>query len=661
MMNRSQLLVALTRAAVVPAAVLALATVALALWYRRDAVGLGMAVLALVFLSVPMVGAAAARAGPRNPVAWILLACGVSLPLATAAYLYSHAAYAGAPLPAPKLAAWFDGWPWTPALTLVPLVGLLLFPDGRVSSWRWRPLLWTGWAVVLAQLINELFAPHLLDYSHLTNPTALPAAAGHLADTLGASIVLVAPIATLGALSVHLRWRHATPGSAAAAALKLVTPAAWFIAASWWGCWIAVSTTGNSNNALAAEALGMVALAVTAWIAMRRYGLLATRQVLNRALVYAALSACVLGLYVAVAAIIGSVTSAAVSQPAAVLIAVLVALPLRDWLQHAINHLLYGYADDPYTALVRLGHRLEDTAASDDVLPGVARTVREALRLPYIAIRIGETCIEDGRPTEDTVQFPLVFAGETVGLLLAGRRDPDQSFRPHEERLLSDIAQQAAAAARAVSLTQDLRRSRERLITATEEERRRIRRDLHDGLGPELAGVVLGLQRARRQIGSDPTTAASQLDALTAQTQQAIAEVRRLVYNLRPPTLDELGLLGALQEQARTLGAITVDGPSSPPALPAAVEVAAYRIALEAMTNIKRHANAEEANVRVSIDGALHIEIADNGGGLPDAYRAGVGINSMRERAAELGGCCAIEPVNPHGTVVRATLPLEST
>jgi signal transduction histidine kinase len=199
------------------------------------------------------------------------------------------------------------------------------------------------------------------------------------------------------------------------------------------------------------------------------------------------------------------------------------------------------------------------------------------------------------------------------------------------------------------------------LIPATEEERRRIRRDLHDGLGPELAGVVLGLQRARRQIGSDSTAAASQLDALTAQTQGAIAEVRRLVYNLRPPALDELGLLGALQEQASTLGAITVDGPTPPPALPAAVEVAAYRIALEAMTNVSRHANAHEANVRVSIDGALHIEITDDGSGLPKAYRAGVGITSMRERATELGGRCTIEPANPHGTVVRATLPLEPT
>jgi signal transduction histidine kinase len=216
-----------------------------------------------------------------------------------------------------------------------------------------------------------------------------------------------------------------------------------------------------------------------------------------------------------------------------------------------------------------------------------------------------------------------------------------------------------AAAGHAVSLTQDLLRSRERLVAATEEERRRLRRDLHDGLGPALAGVVLGLQRARRHVDVDPANAREQLDELTVQTQQAIAEVRRLVYDLRPPALDELGLVGALTEQARALGPFTVLGPDRPLQLPAAVEVAAYRIAVEAMTNTARHAAATQASVRVGLDGALCLEISDNGIGLPVAYRAGVGIRSMRERAAELGGHVSIEPGTTAGTVIRATIPLE--
>jgi two-component system, NarL family, sensor kinase len=224
---------------------------------------------------------------------------------------------------------------------------------------------------------------------------------------------------------------------------------------------------------------------------------------------------------------------------------------------------------------------------------------------------------------------------------------------------LTSLAREVATAGRAVALTHDLRRSRERLVGATEEERRRIRRDLHDGLGPGLAGVVLGLQRARRYLGVDPDAVAAQLDALTAQTKGAIADVRRLVYDLRPPALDELGLVEALSEQARMLGGISVQGPDPQPALPAAVEVATYRIAVEAMTNVVRHARARTATVTIHIDGSMRLEITDDGDGLPAAFRAGVGITSMRERATELGGDCAVEAGDPCGTRVRATIPLE--
>ena len=171
--------------------------------------------------------------------------------------------------------------------------------------------------------------------------------------------------------------------------------------------------------------------------------------------------------------------------------------------------------------------------------------------------------------------------------------------------------------------------------------------------------MVLGLQRARRRIPSDPDAAIAQLDTLTRQTQEAIAEVRRLVEGLRPAALDELGLVAALTQRAESFGDITVTGPEPSPDLPAAVEVAAYRIGVAAMTNISRHARAGHATVRISVGGDLQLEITDNGEGLPDAFRAGVGISSMRERAAELGGHCTVEPALPRGTRVRATIPLE--
>jgi two-component system NarL family sensor kinase len=658
-MDRSRRLMVVTRTGVAMAVLFAVAALAVVVRYRHDAMGIVLAALVPVLLALPIVGAAAVRAMPRNLVGWILLAAGLALPLAIGAYLYSAAAFdGGADLPGARWAGWLDGWPWVPALAVIPTVGLLLFPDGTLPGRRWRPALWLGYAVIAGLSLSMLFSPHLLDYPDQPNPTGLPGVAGAAADGLFGLIALVAPLSTLSALSLWVRRRR-TADPARAQVLGLVTPAAWLVAASWWGCAVITSVGGDDIDALPVEALAMLALAVTAWVAIRRYGLFDTRLVVNRGLVYGALSVCMIGVYLAVVAGVGRLASGTVSGPAAVVIAALVAIPLRDVLQRSANRLLYGYRDDPYTALVRLGQRLADAAASAEVLPAVAQTVRDALRLPYVAVVLGDdtVAVAGGPGYGRREEYELTFAGEAIGTLVAESRD--EPFTAAERDLLAGIARQVAAAAHAVSLTTDLLRSRERLVAATEEERRRLRRDLHDGLGPALAGVVLGLQLTRRRLTTDPQAAAEQLDQLTAQTQQAVADVRRLVYGLRPPALDELGLVGALTEQARTLGPITVYGPAGPLALHAAVEVAAYRIALEAMTNVARHARASECTVRVSVDGALHLEIADNGAGLPDGYQAGVGISSMRERATELGGECTIERRTPAGTLVRATLPLE--
>jgi signal transduction histidine kinase len=211
----------------------------------------------------------------------------------------------------------------------------------------------------------------------------------------------------------------------------------------------------------------------------------------------------------------------------------------------------------------------------------------------------------------------------------------------------------------------EAQRARERLVAAREEERRRLRRDLHDGLGPALAGAALKVEAAENLLGSDPSAASRLLDDARTEIQDAVADVRRLVYALRPPALDELGLVGALREQAERLGVgegvqVEVDAPERVDGLPAAVEVAAYRIALEAMTNVERHAEARMCLVRISANGELELEIADDGRGLPEDFHAGVGIASMRERAAELGGTCAVELLDGRGTRVHVRLPLRS-
>jgi signal transduction histidine kinase len=256
----------------------------------------------------------------------------------------------------------------------------------------------------------------------------------------------------------------------------------------------------------------------------------------------------------------------------------------------------------------------------------------------------------------------LVYQGETVGQLILATRAPGEMFSPADQRLLDDLARQAGVAVHAVRLTSDLQRARERLVTAREEERRRLRRDLHDGLGPQLASQTLLIDTVFRLLPNDIDGAINLLQRLKSQSQDAIADIRRLVYALRPPALDDLGLVGALREHAmqylQSGIQITVVAQELPP-LPAAVEVAVYRIVQEALTNVIRHAQAHLCIIEIALGTELLVTIIDDGCGLPADRRMGVGLTSMQERAAELGGRLVIEPRFGGGTQVRAWLPLQ--
>jgi signal transduction histidine kinase len=214
------------------------------------------------------------------------------------------------------------------------------------------------------------------------------------------------------------------------------------------------------------------------------------------------------------------------------------------------------------------------------------------------------------------------------------------------------------------TMVSELQRARERLVATREEERRRIRRDLHDGLGPTLAAVPVHLDAARRIMRADPDAAEQMLDELAAETRGAIGDIRRLVRDLRPPSLDELGLMGALEDVARRVagqdGGLVIDVNADPALgpLPAAVEVAAYRIGQEALTNVLRHAGARHALLRIAVDDGLVLEVVDDGCGVPPGAGAGIGLSSMRERASEVGGTCTVEPRPEGGTRVHARLPL---
>jgi signal transduction histidine kinase len=297
-------------------------------------------------------------------------------------------------------------------------------------------------------------------------------------------------------------------------------------------------------------------------------------------------------------------------------------------------------------------------------------TIADALRLPYVAVEPAEPvaglAAVHGSPAAGVaLRLPLVHGGEVVGTLILGARAHGEALGEADRRLLEDFVRQAAAAVSGVALAGEVQRSRERLVSAREEERRRLSGDLHDGLGPTLAGAILTIEAARGLVGRDPKVVDELLDRAAASIETTVADVRRLVYGLRPPALDQLGLIGAIREQAATLSAggesrlvCNVVAPDPMPPLPAAVEVAVFRIAQEALTNLARHAQARTARVLITIDEVLHLEIRDDGVGLPAERHAGVGLTSMRERAAELGGDFAIDSAPRRGTTVSVRLPL---
>ena len=409
-------------------------------------------------------------------------------------------------------------------------------------------------------------------------------------------------------------------------------------------------------------------------IALLRYRLWQVDIIINRTLVYGGLS---LGVVAAYALTVGGLSllfqaqnNLLISLLATGLIAVLFQ-PVRERLQHGVNRFMFGERDDPYAILSKLGQQLQDTAVPGQTLPTITATICQTLKLPYAAIIVqteagGRNSVAaSGQWTPLQEEWPLRYQGQIIGWLAVAPRSPGEWFTDHEKQLLGDIASQAGAAAYATRLTTALQRSREKLVLTREEERRRLRRDLHDGLGPSLASQTFALDTALDLLETDPAAAADLLRGLKTQNQSLVADIRRLVYELRPPTLDELGLAEALAIHVQQLNGRHATQirlhmpPETVEFLAAAVEVAIYRLVQEGVNNVLRHAQAATCTVAIRTQQPLlTLTISDDGCGLPSQVQPGVGLTSMRERVEELGGTFAIAPQFPRGTLLTAVLPL---
>lgn len=609
----------------------------------------------LMGLSFAVSGLLVAWHRPGNPIGWLFLADGLGH--AASAWLVPlaqviHDQHGSVLLQRVASSLSTYSWPWSIALFLP--VALLLFPDGRPASPQWRPV------IALVVLTAPLF---VIESGLDPQPVSPGLPAGYFTvswfDRL-TPLWTISEIRTglslvLAMVSLVVRYRRA-PEVERRQLLWLLLASIGVVAVVFPWSFVAGTPVG------VLFAIPLVPLAVT--IAIVRHQLLDIRLIVSRALAWSLLSLAVLLAYVSLVAVLGTVVSQVFGR--SVLATVLVAVglaPVLPRLQHAVDRWMYGDRRDP----ARLASRVSEHLVTGDErgLFGVVAGLRVALRLPYVAVACdGSTLAEDGQRPESMTALPLEYGGESVGHLQIGLRAGERKLTTADHGALQLVAGPIAVAVRALKLSSDLQVSRERIVLGREEERRRLRRDLHDGLGPTLTGVAFAADAAANLLDLEPARARTLIQSLCQDTRTALSDVRRLVDDLRPSALDELGLLGAIRQRADQLSwrpdgtaiDVRLDVPLRLPTLPAAVEVAAYRIATEALTNVARHAGASGAVLQLRCATTLDLEVTDDGGRAV-SWSPGVGLQTMRERAAEVGARFEAGPAHGGGRVF-VSIPL---
>ena len=655
--------------------------VAIGAWFGGAPVYGADAVMGLLY---PPVAALVLRRDPGNRVGWLLLTTAVFGPyLLAGQYVQTTVVEHGWSGFLGGFAVWLTAWGFTPYFVVLALVPLF-FPTGTLPSPRWRPLA----RVLVTAVAVTVLLTMVRSTSDLTDAVANPLSVTssqvpEYVLRFGSQITFLIG-APAGVVALVLRMRRARGVER--------TQLQWLVL----GTTVLVLAT-LASFVLAATpltdvvfALGFAAVPVSVAIAVLRHGLFDVGLVVSRALVFTVLSVLLLVAYVGFVALVGEVSAGERRiAVAAAAVAALGAAAGWERAQRGVDRLLYGERRDPLAVATRVGSSLDLAGGPVDALQALVDEVARVLRLPRVAVvpadsRLAPLTSAGAAAEMDVEVLPLTALGTDVGELRICHRSPGERWRRTEWAALDDVARRAAVLVWAAGLVADLQASRERIVVGREEERRRLRHDLHDGVGPELAGMALQLERLAGRLAGSPA-GTDDLVALAGrlrdQMRRTVAAVRRAVDDLRPPALDELGLVGALREHVAAyrlpvgtsasggVGALGADAPARVtvaadelPPLRAAVEVAAYRIATEAVANAVRHAGAGSCRVCLAVAGDdLLVEVVDDGRGIDPAAAPGVGSASMRERAAELGGTLEIVTAPGEGTTVRTRLPLATS
>jgi two-component system, NarL family, sensor kinase len=599
---------------------------------------------------------------PRNPIGWLLLAGGVFYAGSAAAFsLLAWGSYAGDVRPFWRLiATWANlSWPW--AITCcVPMI-LLLFPTGRFLSPRWR---WTVPIVALNAILVGAISVFPRD-----NLAADLGVRTYLLWPRFEAFVWLDPVTEMlgnvvyGAAVLSLILRYVRGDERVRRQMLWPLLAVAIVLLVW-----TVSDLLGIQTPLSLFAIALIPIAIM--IAVLRYQMLDIRLVVSRFALYLLLSALVIAGYLGLITLLDRAlagTRTAEQSAVVVLLLAVIFNPVRVWLQRRIDRLFYGSRQDPARAVAEVGSRLGEHAYGSTGLEGALAALCQTLRVPAAAIRVnGTVLVQIGELGGEPYVAQLRRGTTEVGELLINPRVGERKLPKADQRIVALLADLLAVAVQATQLAEKLTASRADLITAREDERQRLRQDLHDGLGPALTGVMLKAAAARRLATTEPDKSAELLRELERNVAVAIADVRGLVDQLRPPVLDGRGLVGALQDYVDSIQTLSgpqlqlsTDGVADLGQLPESVEVAAYRIATESLTNVLRHAHAGSASIALWVDDnhQLQMKITDDGD-VRTPWTAGVGLSSMRERAAALGGWVSAGP-GASGGEVRVSLPLE--
>jgi signal transduction histidine kinase len=628
-----------------------------------------------VIIAVPLgaVGLMLSVRRPDSPIGWLLGAAALiaAVQLAAEAYaiyaLVEHDGLAGG-----LFGAWLQNWLWIPLTVLIAVYVPLYFPNGRLpsTSWRWVAIL-GGVAMVFASAGQALLPGRLENFSTIDNPYALDGLDDALASSpLGGFVLAV----VAAAASLVARFRRASGQERQQIKVVAFAGGVMAMAMVFYGMVDSAAGAGEGSGALNrfGQAFTIVALTgvpVAAGVAVLRYGLLGIDVVINKTLVYAALAAFFTLVYAALVAGIGAIIGDRSNVPMSMAAAAVIAVgfqPVRVRAQQFANRLVYGERASPYEVLSSFSARLGETLPQDELLDRMARLLGEGTGAAgaEVRLRVGERfepAATWGEPGEaDDLVVPVLHQGEELGAL-ALTKQRGESVTPADEKLVRDLAGQAGLVLRNAALIADLRASRQRLVAAQDEERRKLERNLHDGAQQQLVALKVQLGLARTVAEREGATqAAGLLAAVVAEADDALNNLRDLARGVYPPLLAAEGLSPALRGQADKATVPTELIVDRVGRYEQEVEATVYFCCLEAMQNIAKYAAADSCHIRVwQNDGELCFTVADDGAGFDASSTAkGAGLQNMADRLDAVGGSFDIDSTPGAGTTVTGRIPV---